>query len=84
MNMLQLQSEVICADRTSILCFSNTQQMVVKRPGFLYEHTLICASSPQIFKTTLGEVHVWKFTGYRKAESECAGIAVVARLFEDP
>lgn len=59
--------------------------MVVKRPGFFGEHTLICASLPQTFKVTLGEVHDWNTAGTRATERELEEFdGVMAKLLEDP
>lgn len=60
MNMLLKQSEDIVAETTSSLCFSITQRMVEKSPGFLEVQMLMCASSPVTLSTTLGEDQVWK------------------------
>lgn len=51
------------------------------------EQILICASSPQIFKTTLEEVHVWKSTGYLSIGStlfELGLVETIANLLKHP
>lgn len=44
--------------------------MVASNPGFLDEHTLICASLPHMLTTTFGENHVWKHNEEEGTESK--------------
>ena len=91
MYLFPLRLHKMLADMTSILCFSSTKDMVVKRPCFLVAHMQNCASSPKMFNTTFGEAQVLKITGCRGAdENEFAGFeappppAAPAKLLEDP
>lgn len=58
--------------------------MLVRNPGLLSEHTLICASLPLMFITTFGENHVRKQDGERETGHEWGIFVAIEEPFDGP